>query len=505
MKSLMLKYGLNRVSTQLYSFLIATATTLCVIGLLLNMTITGLGVHLKHLSADQHQLSKAQNIVWLDEVLTQSMRNYAFTKEKAWLDRYNTYGAKLDSVINAAKKDAQDKETKEIFAKQDAANKELVKMEMQAADYVAKLQTEKALEILNGKDYEKWKKIYAQTVKDFLNDSETGFDNAQNKILELTQKSGRISWYVVVCTLMLSFTILVFGLLLIRRITKPIEYIIDISKKLAKGDLNIKIEHRYNNELDEVATSFEEMVAALNRIVQSIRTNAESLKSASRNISDSSMQISQGVNEQAAATEQISASMEEMAATINQNNDNSLSTEKIAVKAAQEIQIGKKSTDTTIGAMKEVAEKASIINEFATQTSILAINAAIEAARAGEAGRGFAVVAAEVRKLAEHSKLASKEISKLIDRGVRQADTAAKLLGHIAPDVQNTAKLVQEISAACAEQNSGATQINHSIIQLSTITQENASATEELASSAEELAAQAEDLLSTMQFFKLDD
>ncbi len=158
----------------------------------------------------------------------------------------------------------------------------------------------------------------------------------------------------------------------------------------------------------------------------------------------------------------------------------------------------------TVAAMKQIAEKISIIEEIARQTDLLALNAAIEAARAGEHGKGFAVVASEVRKLAERSQTAAGEIGKLSSTSVEIAESAGEMLKKLVPDIQRTAELVQEISAASAEQNSGAEQINTALQQLDQVIQQNAAASEEMSSTAEELAAQAEQLQDTISFFMLE-
>jgi methyl-accepting chemotaxis protein len=196
--------------------------------------------------------------------------------------------------------------------------------------------------------------------------------------------------------------------------------------------------------------------------------------------------------------------MEQMTSNIRQNADNAMQTEKIAVKSADGARQGGKAVDETVHAMKEIANKISIIEEIARQTNLLALNAAIEAARAGEHGKGFAVVASEVRKLAERSQKAAAEISQLSASSVEVAERAGALLGQMVPDIQKTAELVQEINAASREQDLGAGQINKAIQQLDQVIQQNASASEEMASTAEELSSQAEQLQSAIAFFRID-
>jgi methyl-accepting chemotaxis protein len=158
----------------------------------------------------------------------------------------------------------------------------------------------------------------------------------------------------------------------------------------------------------------------------------------------------------------------------------------------------------TVGAMKEIADKIMIIEEISRQTNLLALNAAIEAARAGEHGKGFAVVAAEVRKLAERSQVAAGGINDLSHNSVEVAERAEELLNVIVPNIQKTAELIQEISAASKEQDAGAGQIQQSVQQLDGVIQQNASSSEEMAATAEELSSQSEQLADLISFFSLD-
>jgi methyl-accepting chemotaxis protein len=246
------------------------------------------------------------------------------------------------------------------------------------------------------------------------------------------------------------------------------------------------------------------MVKNLADVVGDVRSATNNVANGSQEMSSSSETVSQGATEQSSSIEEVSSSVEEMSANIRQNADNATQTEKIANKAAADAIEGGNAVSQTVAAMKQIASKISIIGEISRQTNLLALNAAIEAARAGEHGKGFAVVASEVRKLAERSQKAAAEITDLSGTSVAVAEKAGGLLSRILPDVQKTAELVQEITAASREQDTGTAQISKAIQQLNQVIQQNASAAEEMAATSEELASQAGRLQSTIAFFKVD-
>ncbi|WP_136513776.1 cache domain-containing protein [Geomonas edaphica] len=278
--------------------------------------------------------------------------------------------------------------------------------------------------------------------------------------------------------------------------------IAEVAQKIAAGDLTLKLTER--SPEDELLIALKAMLDKLNYVVTDVKGAADNVASGSQELSSSSEQMSQGASEQAAAAEEVSSSMEEMTSNIRQNADNALQTEKIASKSAKDAKEGGEAVTHTVSAMKEIAGKISIIEEIARQTNLLALNAAIEAARAGEHGKGFAVVASEVRKLAERSQKAAAEISNLSSSSVEIAERAGEMLNRMVPDIQKTAELVMEISAACREQDTGAEQINKAIQQLDQVIQQNASAAEEMSSTAEELSSQAEQLQDVIGFFKME-
>jgi methyl-accepting chemotaxis protein len=275
-----------------------------------------------------------------------------------------------------------------------------------------------------------------------------------------------------------------------------------LADRIADGDLTVQV--KPISEKDVLGLALERMVDRLRGIVADAISASENVSAGSQELSATAEQMSQGVSEQASAFEQVSASMEEMAANIKQNADNANQTEKIARQSAIGAETSGQAVTKAVSAMQTIAEKITIVQEIARQTDLLALNAAVEAARAGEHGRGFAVVASEVRKLAERSQTAAAEISAVSSDTVKAAQTAGEMLTTLVPDIRKTAELVSEISAACREQDIGASQINEAIQQLDRVTQQNASASEEMSATSEELAAQAEEMQASIAYFRTD-
>ncbi len=361
-------------------------------------------------------------------------------------------------------------------------------------------------------------KNYVETVTHMkaVDDLSTKGDLAMDKVEEESQRGMDRAMeqadgaQLLANILMVALTVaallaaIALGLAITRSITRPLSKAVKVSEAVAAGDLTQKIEIGKMDEIGQMLLSFKNMIEKLSEVVVSVQGASGNVSSGSQELSSSAEQMSQGANEQAAAAEEVSSSMEEMGANVRQNAENAAQTEKISVKAAADTTEGGKRVEQTVSAMRQIADKISIIGEIARQTNMLALNAAIEAARAGEHGKGFAVVAAEVRKLAERSQFAAKEISELSTTCVDVAEKAGEMLKQIVPDIQKTADLVQEISAACKEQNSGVDQINKAILQLDQVIQQNASASEEMASTSEELAGQAEQLQAAIDYFKIE-
>ncbi len=304
--------------------------------------------------------------------------------------------------------------------------------------------------------------------------------------------------------LMVSIIVLVLVIRFVSQsITKPLSESVEFAQKVAKGDLAANIEIYQKDEIGVLAKALQEMIQNIQRVVVQITEGAEDIAEASHHVSETSMQLSKGATEQAASVEEVSSTMEEMVSNIEHNAQNARYTKDMSHSAYLGIKDVNQSTSQSVEANNEIAQKIGVINEIAQQTNILSLNAAVEAARAGEQGKGFAVVASEVRKLAESSKVSAKDIIELAKASLEISNTAGNKMKAIAPDVQKTSDLVEEISAASAEQLKGAEQVNVAMQELNQITQQNASSSEELAASSQQLTSQADNLKQIVSFFSI--
>ena len=309
----------------------------------------------------------------------------------------------------------------------------------------------------------------------------------------------------VLFALSLVFITIGISLFYVNKIIKRIIKLSDVAEQVSKGSFNVEFKVDGNDEIRTLGNSLQQMMDKFKNVIINIKKTTDQLYKSGNDLSEVAIKLSEGASEQASSTEEVSASMEEMTANIEQNAENAKAADSIARKSAEGIEISSKNVIQTTNSMGEIANKTSVIGDIAFQTNILALNAAIEAARAGIYGKGFGVVAAEVGKLAENSKKAASEIDNLTNKSFGIAKKSGELLEQIAPDINKTAQLVQEITNASFEQKSGTEQINNAIQQLNKVTQENAGSAELLASNVESLNALADKLNKLIDFFKTDD
>ncbi len=335
--------------------------------------------------------------------------------------------------------------------------------------------------------------------------SEVGLDyllEMGDRSSQVVFKSKRLLIIAMILVIVIGITLAYF---LASSISRPIEESTYLAEKVAHGDLNVSFAVNRKDEIGRLSASIDTMISNIKIVVDEIRAGAVKMVAASERLTRESSELSEGANQQASAAEEVSSSMEEMYANIQQNTDNSKETEKIALDAAEGIRTSNQSSQQAQKYLNDITEKISIIGDIAMQTNILALNAAVEAARAGQEGRGFAVVAAEVRKLAERSQHAAAEINTVSQTTIRSANEASQNLLAITPEIEKTASLVQDITAASLEQVAGVEQINNALHQLNQITQRNAANSEEINSAAKELEDLSVMLNNSISVFKLDE
>ena len=295
-------------------------------------------------------------------------------------------------------------------------------------------------------------------------------------------------------------------------------YATTIANQIASGNLATHIEVRHSDTGSSLV-AMKAMRDSLVNIVGQVRQGTDTIAHASQEIAHGNLDLSTRTEMQASALEKTASSMARLTTTVRQNADNARQASQLAASAsdvatrggavvAEVVQTMKGINDSS----KRISDIISVIDGISFQTNILALNAAVEAARAGEQGRGFAVVASEVRSLAGRSAAAAKEIKSLInasvervEQGTALVDQAGITMNEVVSSIQKVTAIVSDISHASAEQREGIEQVNRAIVEMDSVTQQNAALVEEAAAAAQSLLDQATELADVVSIFKLDD
>ncbi|WP_437826083.1 methyl-accepting chemotaxis protein [Sorangium sp. So ce1153] len=296
---------------------------------------------------------------------------------------------------------------------------------------------------------------------------------------------------------------LVLAFVFSRMVLVPLTQAVSIHQRIAGGDFTGDVTVKSADEFGQMLGAVKAMSERLAGLIGEVRSGAVSVSSVSVQLSATAQSLSQGTSEQAASVEETTASLQQLSGTIAKNAANCKQVEETAHRRTRDAEHSGQAVRETVEAMKAITQRIVIIEEIAYQTNLLALNAAIEAARAGEHGKGFAVVATEVRRLAERSRDAAKEIGSFAASSITVAERSGQLIAELVPSIRETAELVQGVAAASKEQSNGVAQISGAVELIEQSTQRNAAIAEELASTAAELSAQAEQLQEVMASFRL--
>jgi methyl-accepting chemotaxis protein len=381
----------------------------------------------------------------------------------------------------------------------------------------------------------------------------------------VVSETGTFIWVVMIITVIGLLVSLLFGFLVRRSITAPVNDLVDMSKDIAQGegDLTKRIMVTGKDELGELSTWFNMFLKRLNNMVSEIKKHAANINVSSQEMALGNQDLSNRTNQQSSSLEETATAMEEINSIVQNNAEDAKNANEITQKAQKSVvdsrtelldavnnsiemnqdmlQNLQSTNKDVVSAMEEIMESSkkiegiiTLMNDIAFQTNLLALNASVEAARAGEHGKGFAVVASEVRKLAHRSSKASTEIGVLIQTSLEHINSGRNLvkdgeegmdemrtkidtmlnnlksesdsnLNGILTSVKEVSEVMENIKVASEEQAEGVDQINKSIADMDRITQENSALVEQNTTASQHMAQEAEKLQKLLNTFKVED
>ena len=413
---------------------------------------------------------------------------------------------KIEPLLESADEKAKFETVKALRAKYQAAKVEV--MDARKADDAA------TAERRFNEGFAPAAAAYSASIKDLLALQRKDIDDRTAAIRAAYDERARL---VLLLNVLMVVLVVAAAVAITRSITRPLSSAVDAARTIAAGNLSGAFESERRDEIGELMRAMQAMNDSLATVVSEVQEGARAIAGASGEIATGNLDLSSRTEQQAGALEETTSSMEELTHAVRKNAENAHEANQMAQDASQVAIRGGQIVGDVVDTMsaidaasRKIVDIISVIDGIAFQTNILALNAAVEAARAGEEGRGFAVVASEVRNLAQRSSQAAKEIKTLIGDSVEQVEIgsrlvhdAGKTMDEVVTSVRQVADIMQEITAASAEQSAGIEQVNQAVLQMDQVTQQNAALVEEAAAAAASLQDQAQILTDLVGVFRL--